>query len=164
MTTYIRKDEINIREKLHQLESKQDKPPYIPAFSCAGGGTYNASTGDQNIAAYCAGSSNSGILFDIGGNLTNGAFKVPFAGLYKFSLKLQVNYSSGYLFSYIYKNSSAIANHSCQFYQSNNVCTLDLIWPADTNDIFEPYITNNYAISNALSSPVWNGYYIGPTT
>ena len=103
MTTYIRKDEINIREKLHQLESKQDKPPYIPAFSCAGGGTYNASTGDQNIAAYCAGSSNSGVLFDIGSNLTNGAFKVPFAGLYKFSLKLQVNYSSGYLFSYIYK-------------------------------------------------------------
>ena len=161
MTTYIRKDEINIREKLHQLESKQDKPPYIPAFSCAGSGTYNASTGDQNIAAYCAGSSNSGILFDIGGNLTNGAFKVPFAGLYKFSLKLQVNYSSGYLFSYIYKNGANIPNHSCQFYQSNNVCTLDLLTLADAGDIFEPYITNNYAITNALSSPVWNGYYIG---
>ena len=164
MSVQAYRPEIDIISKLNELEGKQDKPPYIPAFSCAGGGTYNASTGDQNIAAYCAGSSNSGVLFDIGGNLTNGAFKVPFAGLYKFSLKLQVNYSSGYLFSYIYKNSSAIANHSCQFYQSNNVCTLDLLWAADKDDVFEPYITNNYAISNALSSPVWNGYYIGPTT
>lgn len=161
MTTYIRKDEINIREKLHELEGEANKRLKRPAFSCAGGGTYSASTGDQNIAAFCAGSNNSGVLFDNCNNLTNGAFKVPFAGLYKFSLKMQVNYSSGYFFSYIYKNSSNIANHSCQFYQSNNVCTLDLLWQADAGDIFEPYITNNYALTNAISSPVWNGCYIG---
>jgi hypothetical protein len=164
MTVRILKPEVNIREKLTELEGKQDKPPYIPAFSCAGGGSYTTTTGDQNIAAFCAGSNNSGVLFDIGGNLTNGAFKAPFAGLYKFSLKMQVNYSSGYFFSYIYKNSSNIPNHSCQFYQSNNVCTLDLLWPADEGDVFEPYITNNYTITNAISSPVWNGYYIGPTS
>jgi hypothetical protein len=157
MAVKFTKPEINVREKLAELEGKADKLLIRPAFSCVGSGSYSATTGDQNISTYCG----SVVQFDIGNNLTTGSFKVPISGLYKFSLKLQVNYSSGYLFSYIFKNGAAIPNHSCQFYQSNNVCTLDLLTLADAGDIFEPYITNNYAITNALSSPVWNGYYIG---
>jgi len=156
MAVNISTPEINIREKLTELEGKADRLLIRPAFSAAGSGTYTATTNDQNISSFCGGT----VLLNQGNCLVNGKFTAPIEGLYHFDLKLQVVYSSGYFFSYVFKNSSSIANHSCQFYQTNNVCTLSFVIHANEGDYFEPYVTNNYA-GASVSSPLWCGHYIG---
>lgn len=156
MSIYVTKPEINVRDELTRLEGKADKLLNRPAFSCSGSGNYTPTTGDQNISSFCG----SVVNFDHGGNLDNGKFTAPISGLYHFDFKLQVVYSSGYLFSYVFKNSSSMPNHNAQFYQSSNVCTLSFTVYANAGDYFEPYITNNYA-GGTVSSPLWCGHYIG---
>jgi hypothetical protein len=156
MGVTVTKQEINIREKLTELEGKQNELVIRPAFSCAGGGSYTPTTGAQNISSFCGGT----VIFDHGGNLDNGKFTAPMTGLYHFDLKLQVVYSSGYFFSYVYKNGATMPNHNMQFYQTSNTYTLSFTTFAKEGDYFEPYIQNNYAGGTA-SSPIWCGHYIG---
>lgn len=156
MTVRVTKPEINVREKLKELDGKADKLLNRPAFSCSGGSSYTPTTGDQNISSFCG----TVVNFDHGNNLSNGKFTAPISGLYHFDLKLQIVYNSGYMFSYVFKNGSSMPNHSCQFYQPNNVCTLSFVVYANAGDYFEPYITNNYA-GGTVSSPLWCGHYIG---
>lgn len=156
MSAKINKQEIDIRTRLNELEGKADKLISRPAFSCSGSGNYTPTTGNQNISSFCG----SVVNFDYGSNLDNGRFTAPISGLYHFDLKLQIVYSSGYMFSYIFKNGSSMPNHNCQFYQANNVCTLSFVTYANSGDYFEPYINNNYA-GGTVSSPLWCGHYIG---
>lgn len=156
MTINSYKKSEDLRTIVTELNGKQDKMIHRPAFSCAGGGSYTPATGAQNISSFCGGT----VIFDQCGNLDNGKFTAPITGLYHFDLKLQVVYSSGYLFSYVYKNGSTMPNHNMQYYQTSNTYTLSFTTFAKEGDYFEPYIQNNYA-GGTVSSPIWCGHYIG---
>jgi len=156
MTVKITKPEINLREKISELDGKQDKLLIRPAFSCVGSGSYTPTTNAQNIASFCG----SVVTFDRGNNVVAGKFTAPITGLYHFDLKLQVVYSSGYLFSYVYKNGATMPNHSLYYYQTSNSYTLSFTTFAEAGDYFEPYINNNYA-GGTVSGPIWCGHYIG---
>ena len=156
MTVRVNKSSFNIREKLTELGGKQDKLLFRPTFSCSGSGNYTTTTGDQNISSFCG----SVVNFDNNGDLDDGKFTAPISGLYHFDLKLRIGYSSGYMFSYVFKNGSSMSNHNCQFYQNNNVCTLSFPIYANAGDYFEPYIASNYS-GGTVSSPLWCGHYIG---
>jgi hypothetical protein len=157
MTVKITKPEINIREKLVELDSKQDKLIQRPAFSCASSGTYTATTGPQNLSTFVQ--SNT-VSLNAGGHLVGGKFTAPIGGLYHFDLKASAVFSSGYLLLYIYKNGAAMTNHSIYFYQTSNSDTLSFTIYAQAGDYFEPYVNTNYA-GGALSSLLFSGHYIG---
>jgi len=156
MTVRANKPAFSIREKLKELDGKQDKLLNRPAFSCASSGTYTTTTGSQNLASFCGAIVN----FDYGGNLTNGRFTAPWSGLYHFDLKFSCSYSSGYLYSYVFKNGGGIPNVFVQYFQTSNTCTLSFRVYANAGDYFEPYIDNNYA-GGTISQALFEGHYIG---
>ena len=163
MTVYASKPEFNIREKLKELDGKQDKLLTRPGFLLTmGTATFSPATGFQNLTDWQGTGVNffSTTIFDQGGNCNNGKFIAPYAGLYHFNFKLQVSYSSGYMYSYIYVNGGDITSVSCQFYQNNNVNTLSFTYAAKEGDFFEPYIQNNYSGGTAAGG-LFSGHYIG---
>jgi hypothetical protein len=157
MTVKITKPEIDIREKLTELDGKQDKLLYIPAFSCTSSGTYTTTTDEQNLSTFAQ--SNT-VSLNAGGHLVGGKFTAPISGLYHFDLKASAVYSSGYLFLYIYKNGATMSNTSLYFYQTSNSDTLSFTIYAQAGDYFEPYTNTNYA-GGAISSLLFSGHYIG---
>ena len=152
MTVKITKPEIDIREKLTELDGKQDKLLYIPAFSCASSGTYTATTDAQNLSTFVQSQT---VSLNAGGKFT-----APISGLYHFDLKASAVFSSGYLLLYIYKNGAPMTNTSIYFYQTSNSDTLSFTIYAQAGDYFEPYTNTNYA-GGAISSMLFSGHYIG---
>ena len=157
MAVKITKPEINVREKLVELDGKQDKLLIRPAFSCASSGTYTATTDAQNISTFIQ---SNGVSLNIGGHLVDGRFTAPIEGLYHFDLKASATYSSGYLFVYIYKNGAAMSNAYHYLFQTSNSATLSFTIYAQAGDYFEPYTNTNYA-GGAISSLLFSGHYIG---
>jgi hypothetical protein len=157
MTVKITKPEINVREKLVELNGKQDKLIQRPAFSCNSSGTYTTTTNEQNISTFIQ---SNEVGLNIGGHLVDGKFTAPIEGLYHFDLKAAATYSSGYLFIYIYKNGSSMSNHYHYMYQTSNSATLSFTIYAQKGDYFEPYVNTNYA-GGSVSACLYSGHYIG---
>lgn len=163
MTINSYKKSEDLRTIITELNGKQDKMSHRPGFLLTmGTGTFSPATGFQNLTDWQGTGVNffSTTIFDQGGNCDNGKFIAPYTGLYHFNFKLQVAYSSGYMYSYIFVNGGDIASVSCQFYQNNNVNTLSFTYAAKEGDIFEPYIQNNYAGGTAAGG-LFSGHYIG---
>ena len=157
MAVKITKPEINVREKLVELDGKQDKLLIRPAFSCASSGTYTATTNAQNLSTFVQSQT---VSLNAGGHLVGGKFTAPIDGLYHFDLKASAVFSSGYLLLYIYKNGAPMTNTSIYFYQTSNSDTLSFTIYAQSGDYFEPYTNTNYA-GGAISSLLFSGHYIG---
>ena len=157
MAVKITKPEINVREKLVELDGKQDKLIERPAFSCNSSGVYTTTTNEQNISTFVQ---SNGVSLNQGGHLVGGKFTAPIGGLYHFDLKASAVFSSGYLLLYIYKNGATMTNHSIYFYQTSNSDTLSFTIYAQAGDYFEPYTNTNYA-GGAISSMLFSGHYIG---
>ena len=157
MAVKITKPEINVREKLVELDGKQDKLIQRPAFSCNSSGVYTTTTNEQNISTFIQ---SNGVSLNIGGHLVDGRFTAPIEGLYHFDLKASATYSSGYLFVYIYKNGAAMSNAYHYLFQTSNSATLSFTIYAQAGDYFEPYTNTNYA-GGAISSVLFSGHYIG---
>jgi hypothetical protein len=143
MTVKITKSEINIREKLAELDGKQDKLIQRPAFSCNSSGTYTTTTSEQNISTFIQ---SNEVGLNIGGHLVNGKFTAPIDGLYHFDLKAAATYNSGYHYHYMY--------------QTSNSATLSFTIYAKAGDYFEPYVNTNYA-GGSVSACLYSGHYIG---
>ena len=157
MAIKFKKPEINIREKLNELEGKQDKLAYRPAFSCNSSGSYTTTTNEQNISTF---SQSNAVTLNIGGHLVGGKFTAPISGLYHFDLKMATVYSSGYLFMYVYKNGTAMSNCYHYMYQTSRSATLSFTVYAQAGDYFEPYINSNYS-GGTVSAVLYSGHYIG---
>ena len=74
MAVKITKPEINVREKLVELDGKQDKLLIRPAFSCASSGTYTATTDAQNLSTFVQSQT---VSLNAGGHLVGGKFTAP---------------------------------------------------------------------------------------
>ena len=157
MTVKITKPEINISEKLTELNGKQDKLIERPAFSCNSSGVYTTTTNEQNISTFVQSQT---VSLNAGGHLVGGKFTAPIDGLYHFDLKASAVFSSGYLFMYIWKNGAAMSNAYHYLFQTSNSATLSFTIYAQAGDYFEPYTNTNYA-GGAISSLLFSGHYIG---
>ena len=157
MTVRITKPEINVREKLAELEGKADKLLIRPAFSCNSSGVYTTTTNEQNISTFVQ---SNEVSLNIGNHLVSGKFTAPISGLYHFDLKGAAVYSSGYLFMYIWKNGAAMSNAYHYMFQTSNSATLSFTIYAEAGDYFEPYINTNYA-GASVSALLFSGHYIG---
>lgn len=159
MAIKITKPQINVREKLIELEgsTKESQLSYIPAFSCNSSGTYTTTTNEQNISSF---SQSNGVSLNIGNHLVGGRFTAPVSGLYHFDLKGAAVYSSGYLFMYVYVNGTAASNTYHYMHQTSNSATLSFTISAQKGDFFEPHVNTNYA-GGSVSALLWSGHYIG---
>ena len=157
MAVKFTKPEINVREKLAELEGKADKLIERPSFSCNSSGTYTSTTGDQNISTFVQ---SNAVSLNQGGHLVGGRFTAPISGLYHFDLKGAAVYSSGYLFMYIWKNGAAMSNAYHYMFQTSNSATLSFTIYAQAGDYFEPYVNTNYA-GASVSALLFSGHYIG---
>jgi hypothetical protein len=155
MTVKVTQPAINLREKISELETK--KPlSYVPAFLVSSTNTYTTTTGAQALGTWF----DNTITLNAGGHFKNGKFTAPVSGIYHFTVKASMSYSSGYAYIYIYRNAGGIDGVYAQWFQTNNTVSVSASVYANAGDEFEPYIQTNYS-GGSMSQGMFSGHYVG---